>query len=516
FLGPGDFNNIDELGKLRLPLDEDNVIITLHTYAPILFTHQGADWTFPNTKTTGIVYPGPPSEPVRPHPSVEGVDWIANWFIAYNNEPRDRNPCSRAALEGEFDRAGAWASFFGRPVHVGEFGVYRLADLESRVNYYRDVREVLDRHGIGWAAWDWSGGFAYWNPVSSEPVEGMRAALFGENVGMAELEFDETLSYGAQEIGTSVSQSITLLNTGTAPLLITEIVSPEGYVIDSELPDIAPGEAGTLVVTFTPGRVEAFTGTIVLFANTATGMHSIPVEGQGVARPEAILRLSGDLDFGSVVLGETHLRELTMENRGDTDLVVDPIEWPTGFSSPWTAEPLAPGATVAVPVVFQPAEVGLYFSTVMVASNGSGDSEFSLEGEGLSVPEAEIQLPSILDLGSIRAGEEAEVSLRIGNSGEQLLNVTELSLPTGFRSEWVGGPILAGGHIDVSIRFAASKAGPVTGELVVRADPGGVTQSVTVTGEVLPVPVPEVGFAGAGLEFPSLYLGGEEEMVAVL
>jgi hypothetical protein len=45
FVGPGQWNSINELSNLRLPDDDENLIVTVHCYDPFLFTHQGACWT---------------------------------------------------------------------------------------------------------------------------------------------------------------------------------------------------------------------------------------------------------------------------------------------------------------------------------------------------------------------------------------------------------------------------------------------------------------------------------------
>jgi hypothetical protein len=46
------------------------------------------------------------------------------------------------------------------PLNCNEFGVYRgLSDPASRANYIRDVRTALEEDGIGWAMWDYRGGF---------------------------------------------------------------------------------------------------------------------------------------------------------------------------------------------------------------------------------------------------------------------------------------------------------------------------------------------------------------------
>ena len=51
-VGPGMWNNLDALPKLRLPEDE-NLIVTFHYYSPFEFTHQGASWAEGSDKWLG-------------------------------------------------------------------------------------------------------------------------------------------------------------------------------------------------------------------------------------------------------------------------------------------------------------------------------------------------------------------------------------------------------------------------------------------------------------------------------
>lgn len=175
-VGPGQFNNIAELGGLRLPAEDDNLLVTVHSYDPFLFTHQGASWTGADTATRGIVYPGPPATPRTAAPGVAG--WVVDWINAYNTQPEAANPSSIHAFRGRLQFAGDWSTYYGRPVHIGEFGAYELADSESRARFYRDFRATADALGLGWAVWDWKAGFRYWNDATGAPAPGMREALF--------------------------------------------------------------------------------------------------------------------------------------------------------------------------------------------------------------------------------------------------------------------------------------------------------------------------------------------------
>jgi endoglucanase len=177
FLGPGKWNSAEELGKLWLSPEEDNVIVTVHCYEPFYFTHQSASWAGPEVKgLQGIVYPGPPPQPLQPaEPLKPGLqEWIQN----YNTKPADRNPVSSRIIRTRLKQAKDWSDFYGRPVHVGEFGCYIAADPASRSRYYADFRKILDEYKLGWAMWDWKAGFKYWDAQTKQPAPGMREAMF--------------------------------------------------------------------------------------------------------------------------------------------------------------------------------------------------------------------------------------------------------------------------------------------------------------------------------------------------
>ncbi len=86
FVGPSKWNSLDEVPKLKLP-DDDNLIVTVHSYEPFNFTHQGASWTGAATATKGVRYPGPPAMPLVPDArAVQAKPSLAKWFDDYNQQ----------------------------------------------------------------------------------------------------------------------------------------------------------------------------------------------------------------------------------------------------------------------------------------------------------------------------------------------------------------------------------------------------------------------------------------------
>ena len=177
FLEPGNWGSIHELKNLVLPPD-DNLIVSVHCYEPFHFTHQGAGWTTADVQQTNIIFPGPPAHPLSMDESLHLQPWVRDWIEKYNTLPADKNPSGPSAFTGQLKYIHDWSAYYGRPVHLGEFGAYIKADDYSRANYYAAFRQAADHEGIGWCIWDWSANFHYWDNKNNAPIPGMREALF--------------------------------------------------------------------------------------------------------------------------------------------------------------------------------------------------------------------------------------------------------------------------------------------------------------------------------------------------
>lgn len=140
-------------------------------YQPMLFTHQGAGFMPEEYATRGVVFPGPPSQPLEPLPEAARHGWVAEWFKHYNTAPAATNPSSPARVIDEFDVAQAFADTTHLAVYMGEFAAIQNADPTSRETWVRLVRTEAERRGFGWAYWDDGGDFkaldrktGTWNP----------------------------------------------------------------------------------------------------------------------------------------------------------------------------------------------------------------------------------------------------------------------------------------------------------------------------------------------------------------
>ncbi len=165
------------LGTLLLP-DDPHLVASFHMYQPILFTHQGADWMGPEYQTLGVLFPGPPQEPISPVDAAAQIDWTRDWLRRYNGQPISANPSSPSTVSREFEYATAFAEKSKIPVYLGEFGAIDFADAVSRENYLRLVRREAERRGFAWALWDDGGRYRCMKVQEGTWVEVIRRALF--------------------------------------------------------------------------------------------------------------------------------------------------------------------------------------------------------------------------------------------------------------------------------------------------------------------------------------------------
>ncbi len=146
-IGPAHYNSISSLKTLKLPEDDRNIIMTVHYYSPMDFTHQGASWAGRKDKT--------------------GVEWKGTAE-------------EKAAVERDFAGAQAWAKEHKRPVLLGEFGVYDKAPMDSRLRYLRFVTRTVEKLDWSWAYWQFDSDFILYDVRSEKWVEPVRDALISK------------------------------------------------------------------------------------------------------------------------------------------------------------------------------------------------------------------------------------------------------------------------------------------------------------------------------------------------
>jgi endoglucanase len=75
--------------------------------------------------------------------------------------------------------AKAWSDARRYPIFLGEFGAYSKADMTSRVNFTRLVRDQAEARSISWSYWELAHGFGIYDPVAHLWRTPLKDALLG-------------------------------------------------------------------------------------------------------------------------------------------------------------------------------------------------------------------------------------------------------------------------------------------------------------------------------------------------
>jgi endoglucanase len=149
------------------PLPDGNVIYNFHFYEPHEFTHQGATWGLGWwSYTHNIPYPATEAsmqELLKEVPNAADRFQLENYWLDHWDAHHIRLMIDEAAEWGHENHA---------PLICDEFGAFRdHADPDSRMNWLRDVRTALEADGIGWAMWDYRGGFGVVQKEDGQPAQ---------------------------------------------------------------------------------------------------------------------------------------------------------------------------------------------------------------------------------------------------------------------------------------------------------------------------------------------------------
>jgi hypothetical protein len=221
-----------------------------------------------------------------------------------------------------------------------------------------------------------------------------------------------TLAFGSVTKSSSSTKSVTLKSSGASSLIISDItISGTGFAFATTTPSctynagstLTTGSTCTIYVTFTPPGTTAYTGTVTITDNAATGStQTISLTGSGTTTTAGVT-LGGTactssnpcatLAFGSEKESTNTTKSVTLKSSGTASLIISDITISgTGFTFATTTpsctynagSTLTTGSTCTIYVTFTPPGTTTYTGTVTITDNASTGSPqtISLTGTG--------------------------------------------------------------------------------------------------------------------------------------
>ncbi|MGH9400512.1 MAG: choice-of-anchor D domain-containing protein [Terriglobia bacterium] len=283
-----------------------------------------------------------------------------------------------------------------------------------------------------------------------------------------------SLNFGSVAVGANSSQPLTLTNTGTSVVTVSQITAAgTGFSVSGpSLPlTLAAGQSVGLTVAFSPATASTVSGSISILSDASSLPLTISLSGAGATQLLAVAPAS--LNFGSVAMGGNNSGQtITLSNTGSAAVTVSQANVAgAGFRLSGLSLPLSLGAgqSTAFQVNFSPTTAGSAAGSVSIISNAS-DSPLLIPVSGSGITSQLTASPASLNFSNVQVGNNSALPLVVTDTGSATVTISQATTSgAGFS---VTGPALpltlaAGQNTSFSVTFHPASSGSVTGGISV-------------------------------------------------
>ncbi|MEH2434120.1 MAG: choice-of-anchor D domain-containing protein [Nostoc sp.] len=264
------------------------------------------------------------------------------------------------------------------------------------------------------------------------------------------------INFGEVVVGSTVTKTFTIKNTGIAALTLSNLKLPNGFSLVGSLPaTVAAKTSANITVALNTTIGATYTGN---FSLTNNDVNESPFDfaiSAKVNAPEIhvfngtvdiVDGSTNAIDFGEADFGSYVTKTFTIKNTGKAPLNLSNLELPKGFSLEGTLPTsLAINNWTNIRVAIDTKTPGTYSGNFNLINNDPNESpfDFAISGKVKPAPTPEIQVlngtvdiadgsTTAIDFGNAAFGSTVTKIFTIKNIGTATLNLSNLKLPDGF------------------------------------------------------------------------------------
>jgi endoglucanase len=169
-IGSNRWQSVETFDELKVPENDPYIILSFHFYHPFLLTHHEASWTSIGDYSGPVQYPG---KLVDDNDIKSIADEKLREHISNQN-----HLCNIDSLEKLMEKPIKKSKELNLQLYCGEWGCLPTVPRESFLQWYTDMRSILEKHEIGWTNWDYKGGFGVVDRKNNyEPIDDLIEVL---------------------------------------------------------------------------------------------------------------------------------------------------------------------------------------------------------------------------------------------------------------------------------------------------------------------------------------------------
>lgn len=298
-----------------------------------------------------------------------------------------------------------------------------------------------------------------------------------------------SLAFGNVNAGVTSSKSVTLINSGTGNVTISQITVSAKDVTTSGVTTpitLTPGQSKVMTVAFTPTAKETVSGNVTV-TNTLGTNTVVAVSGTGVQAGISLTPSSANL--GSVTVGATNSQTIQIGNPGNGVLTITQANVTgTGFSVTGLTLPLSinPGLTSTFNAQFHPSTAGSASGSISIVSNAAGSpSVVALTGTGVTATQVLSLNTTSLSFGSVNTGTSTTQTVSVTNTGNANVQISQIAVSgAGYSLSGASTPITLtpSQKLSFNVIFNPTVAGSASGSVTITSNATGSPATITLSG----------------------------------
>ena len=329
------------------------------------------------------------------------------------------------------------------------------------------------------------------NIASNAPGSPTAVALTGTGVAgtVAMTPSPSSVAFGNVTAGSSGSQSVSITNTGTMSVTISQVTVNAKDVNVSGITTpvtLTPSQAASMTVSFSPTASENVSGNVTV-SNTQGASSVVPVTGTGVQAALSITPSS--FSFGNATVGATNSQTIQLSNTGTAALTVSQVSVTgSAFSTSGLTLPLTlnPGQASTFNAQFSPTSTGSASGNLTITSNAPGSpATVALTGTGVAATFTLSLSSNSFSFGNVNTGTSSTQPETITNTGNASVQITQISVSgSGYSLTGAGTPVglSAGQTLTFGVIFSPMNAGSAPGTVTITSNATGSPATISLSG----------------------------------
>src|ERR1700735_5215491 len=299
-----------------------------------------------------------------------------------------------------------------------------------------------------------------------------------------------TLSFGDVAVGNTTIQSLTVTNTGTATVNVSQATmtgAAFSAVGGSPSGALQVGQSVTMQVQFAPTASGATSGTITVVSDASNSPLAISLTGTGA---QAGLSVSpATWNFGSLTVGQKTSQNVKLTNTGNSNVVINMANITgsafgiAGLALPTT---LPAGQSLTFSAQFAPTAAGAATGSISFTDNAPNSPQtLTMSGMGVASSSTLGASAASVSFGSVAVGSNSQQTVTVTNTGNASATISALTASgTGFSVTGLATPVTIAANQSASFtaQFAPTTSGAASGSITVSSTASNSTLSIPLSG----------------------------------